>query len=35
VGYHYVDFSAPSEEQVLSLLDAAAQRGRRGRVGDG
>jgi putative phosphoribosyl transferase len=35
VGYHYVDFSAPSEEQVLSLLDAAAQRRRRGRVGDG
>lgn len=26
VGYHYQDFSATSEEQVMILLDAAAQR---------
>jgi putative phosphoribosyl transferase len=26
VGHHYVDFSAPSEEQVVALLDAAEER---------
>ncbi len=35
VGYHYVDFSPPDEEQVISLLDAAAQRERRGPVRGG
>ena len=26
VGYHYVDFSAPSQEQVVALLDVARER---------
>ncbi len=34
VGCHYVDFSPPSHPQVLALLDAAAERMRRGQAAD-